>query len=164
MSWRRGRSHRGQRPGRCRPCGPGEDSPCGPDAPWRAPGRPASRSRLYRRAGGAKILGVCGGIADYFGVNASLVRLAWLISLVMFTLPTLVGYFLLAWLLDQQPDDLFESQEEEAFWRQVRTDPSKTFAALKHKFRTLELRLRGLEATVTSPGFKMDRELRRGKH
>ncbi len=163
MSRHGGCSHRRDRHGRRRQCGPAEDSGVGPDANWSAPGRPASRSRLYRRAGGAKILGVCGGIADYFGINASLVRLAWLISLVMFTLPTLIGYFLLAWLLDQQPDDLFESEEEAAFWRQVRTQPSKTFAALKHKFRILELRLRGLEATVTSPGFKMDRELRGGK-
>ncbi len=118
------------------------------------------RSRLYRRGpGGAKIMGVCGGIADYFGINAGLVRIAWLISLVMFTFPTLVGYFFLAWLLDQQPSDLFESEEEEAFWQQVRTEPSKTLSSLKHKFRTLELRLRGLQAHVTSPGYKIDREL-----
>lgn len=121
------------------------------------------RSRLYRRdSGGAKIMGVCGGIADYFGVNAGVVRVAWLISLVMFTFPTLVGYFFLAWLLDQQPSDLFESEAEAAFWQQVRTEPSKTLAGLKHKFRTLELRLRGLETHVTSPGYKIDRELNGG--
>lgn len=136
-----------------------------PDARERTSGprqRERSRSRLYRRGPGeAKILGVCGGIADYFGFNAGLVRFAWLISLVIFTFTTLVGYFFLAWLLDQQPVDLFESEEEEAFWRQVRTEPSQTLSGLRHKFRTLELRLRGLEAHVTSPGYKIDQELNR---
>jgi phage shock protein C len=107
---------------------------------------PPRRSRLYRRPrGSAKIMGVCGGIADY---------------LVMFTVPTLIGYFLLAWLLDEEPEGLFESEEEEVFWRHVRTEPSQTLAGLKHRFRTLELRLRDMEAYVTSPAFKIDRELR----
>ena len=120
------------------------------------------RSRLYRRGPGeAKIMGVCGGIADYFGINAGLVRFAWLVSLVMFAVPTIIGYFFLAWLLDQEPVDLFESEEEEAFWRRVRTEPSQTLSGLRHKFRTLELRLRGLEAHVTSPAYKMDQELNR---
>jgi phage shock protein C len=122
---------------------------------------PPRRSRLYRRPrGSAKIMGVCGGIADYLGLNASLVRFAWLVSLVMFTVPTLIGYFLLAWLLDEEPEGLFESEEEEVFWRHVRTEPSQTLAGLKHRFRTLELRLRDMEAYVTSPAFKIDRELR----
>ena len=105
-------------------------------------------------------MGVCGGIADYVGMNASLVRVAWLISLVMFTVPTLIGYFALAWLLDVEPEDLFESQEEALFWRQVRNEPSQTLQGLKHKLRTLELRLRDMEAYVTAPAFKIDRELR----
>lgn len=119
------------------------------------------RSRLYRRPRRrAKIMGVCGGIADYLGWNASLVRVLWLISLVMFTVPTLIGYFALAWLLDTEPEGLFETQDEEAFWRRVRTEPSQTLSGLKHKFRALELRLRDMEAYVTSPAFKLDRELR----
>lgn len=105
-------------------------------------------------------MGVCGGIADYLGWNASLVRVLWLISLVMFTVPTLIGYFVLAWLLDAEPEGLFETEEEEAFWRRVRTEPSQTLSGLKHKFRALELRLRDMEAYVTSPAFKLDRELK----
>ncbi len=121
-----------------------------------------SRSRLYRRPREeAKVLGVCGGLADYLGINASLVRCCTLLGLFMFTLPTLVGYFLLVWVLDQRPRDLYETAEEEAFWRDVRTEPSQTVSGLTHKFRALELRLRGIEAQVTSPEFKMDLDLGR---
>ena len=158
MTWRQRHSRCGPRRSRWSWSGPGT---------WRhhaQSGQSPSRSRLYRRPrAGAKILGVCGGIADYAGINAGLVRPVWLVFLLMFPPPTLVTYLFLAWLLDVQPEDLFETKEEEAFWRSVRTDPSKTFAGLKHKFRTLELRLRGLEAHVTSPAFKMDQELNGGR-
>ncbi len=121
-----------------------------------------SRSRLYRRPGDeSKIAGVCGGLADYLGINASLVRCCALLGLFTFTLPTLLGYFVLVWALDERPRDLFETEEEKAFWRGVRVEPSQTVSGLAHKFRALELRLRGIEAQVTSPGFKMDQDLRR---
>ena len=124
--------------------------------------KPASRSRLYRRPSEeSKIAGVCGGLADYLGINASFVRCCALLGLFMFTLPTFIGYFVLVWALDERPRDLFETEEEKAFWRNVRVEPSQTVSGLAHKFRTLELRLRGIEAQVTSPGFKMDQDLRR---
>jgi len=121
-----------------------------------------SRVRLYRRRRGErKILGVCGGLADYLGISSSLVRGLALLSLIFFTVPTLVLYFLAGWLLDTQPDSLFHSEEEEEFWKDVRTKPTQTLSGLRHKFRVMEHRLRAMEAVVTSPGFKMDRELGR---
>ena len=121
-----------------------------------------SRSRLYRRPSDeAKIAGVCGGLADYLGINASFVRVCALLGLFMFTLPTLLGYFVLVWALDERPQGLFETDEEKAFWRGVRVEPSQTVSGLTHKFRALELRLRGIETQVTSPGFKMDQDLGR---
>ncbi len=129
---------------------------------WRPMSAPPSRSRLYRRPGDeAKIAGVCGGLADYLGINASFVRFCALLGLFMFTLPTFIGYFVLVWALDERPQDLFETDEEKAFWRGVRVEPSQTVSGLAHKFRSLELRLRSIEAQVTSPEFKMDQDLRR---
>lgn len=127
----------------------------------RRPKKPPSRSRLYRRPKEeSKVAGVCGGLADYLGINASFVRVCALLGLIMFTLPTLIGYFVLIAALDERPDDLFETEAERAFWRGVRVEPSQTVSGLGHKFRALELRLRGIEAQVTSPGFKMDQDLR----
>ena len=125
------------------------------------PKKPPSRSRLYRRPKAeSKVAGVCGGLADYLGINASFVRVCALLGLIMFTAPTLIGYFVLIAALDERPDDLFETEAERAFWRGVRVEPSQTVSGLSHKFRALELRLRGIEAQVTSPGFKMDQDLR----
>ena len=127
----------------------------------RRPKKPPSRSRLYRRPKEeSKVAGVCGGLADYLGINTSFVRVCALLGLIMFTAPTLIGYFVLIAALDERPDDLFETEAERAFWRGVRVEPSQTVSGLSHKFRALELRLRGIEAQVTSPGFKMDRDLR----
>ena len=100
-------------------------------------------------------------MTDLFTIHYTCVRFCALIGLVTFTLPTLIGYFVLVWALEERPQDLFETDEEKAFWRSVRVEPSQTVSGLTHKFRTLELRLRGIEAQVTSPEFKMDQDLRR---
>ncbi len=49
--------------------------------------------------------------------------------------------------------------DEEAFWTKVRTRPAGTLSTLRHRFRELELRLRRLETVVTSPGFRLRREI-----
>ena len=35
--------------------------------------------RLYKSATDKKIAGVCGGIAEYFNVDSTLIRLAWVV-------------------------------------------------------------------------------------
>ena len=35
--------------------------------------------RLYRSKGDRMLCGVCGGIAEYFGIDPTLVRLAWVL-------------------------------------------------------------------------------------
>ena len=37
--------------------------------------------RLYRIESGAKLAGVCGGIAEFFGIDPTLVRLAWAVMI-----------------------------------------------------------------------------------
>lgn len=37
------------------------------------------RKRLYRVEQGKMLCGVCGGIAEYFGLDPSLVRLGWIV-------------------------------------------------------------------------------------
>ncbi|WP_282609914.1 PspC domain-containing protein [Pelagibius sp. Alg239-R121] len=120
-----------------------------------------SRVRLYRTSGGqARLLGVCGGIANYFGISAFWIRLATLISGVFFTVPTISGYLLLTLVLDREPEDLYDSPEQEQFWQSVHRAPAQTLSSLDKKFRSMEQRLRRIEAQVTSPGYRMDRDLR----
>jgi phage shock protein PspC (stress-responsive transcriptional regulator) len=43
---------------------------------------------------------VCAGIADFFSLDRSIVRLVALLLLWFFTIPTVLLYFILAWLGD----------------------------------------------------------------
>jgi phage shock protein C len=118
-----------------------------------------SPSRLYRNRRDGVFLGVCAGIADYFGVQRWVVRVLWAGGLLMFAPPTIIGYFLLAMLLPKAPEHLYENTDEERFWRDVRVDPARKFSELRHRFRELEHRLRGMEAYVTSEAYRVHREI-----
>ena len=53
-----------------------------------------------RRHGDAVVMGVCAGVADYFSLDRTVVRLVALLLLWFFTVPTLLLYLLLTWLGD----------------------------------------------------------------
>jgi phage shock protein C len=122
-----------------------------PEASWR---------RLYRNPKRGWVAGVCAGIADYFGVGTCLVRFLVLVSLVIFTVPTLIAYVIAAMVLERRPETMKASREEEAFWRSVRLEPSRTARDLARKFQDMERRLRAAEARVTSSEFKLRQQFR----
>jgi phage shock protein C len=122
--------------------------------------RQPSRRGLYRDPRRAWLAGVCAGIADYFGVSPGLVRCLVILSGMFFTFPTLLGYVIAAFVLERRPDDMYASAKEEAFWRSVRLEPSRTAHDLIRKFQDLERRLRAAEARVTSSEFKLRRQFR----
>jgi phage shock protein C len=122
-------------------------------------GRP-SWGRLYRDGRRAWLAGVCAGIADYFGVNPCLVRALTVASAIFFTFPTVVAYVIAAFALPRRPAEMYDSPEEEAFWRSVRLEPGRTAHDLARKFQELERRLRAAEARVTSSEFKLRRQFR----
>jgi phage shock protein C len=122
-----------------------------PEASWR---------RLYRDPKRGWVAGVCAGLADYFGIGTCLVRFLVLVSLVIFTVPTLIAYVVAAMVLERRPETMQASREEEAFWRSVRLEPSRTAHDLARKFQDLERRLRAAEARVTSSEFKLRQQFR----
>jgi len=117
-------------------------------------------SRLYRNTKDGKIMGVCAGIADYFGVDAWAVRLVALVGLIFFMVPTVAGYFIAGALLDPKPDGLYSDEEDEKFWRSVRTEPVGTVHDLKGRFSDLDRRIQGIEAYVTAKEFELNRDIR----
>lgn len=65
--------------------------------------------RLYLSRTDRKISGVCGGIAEYYGLDSSLVRLGWVVLTVMTgVLPGLIGYFIAAIVIPTSPGDTEE--------------------------------------------------------
>jgi len=65
-------------------------------------GPPAPPKRLTRSVTNKKIAGVCGGLADYMDIDATLIRLVW-VMLALFVGWGVLGY-LIAWIvLPEQP-------------------------------------------------------------
>lgn len=59
-----------------------------------------SARRLYRNSSSGRIAGVCSGIADYFGMDVTLIRLLWVIlSIVPGTLIGGIVAYVAAWVI-----------------------------------------------------------------
>jgi len=57
------------------------------------------KKKLYRTEGGdAKIFGVCGGLAEYFGLDATIVRVG-VAALALFTVSAVLWAYLIAALI-----------------------------------------------------------------
>ncbi len=121
-----------------------------------------SHTRLYKNKRKGKVSGVCAGVADYFGISPTPLRVLFAVSLITpFWLPAIVVYFLASWILEEAPEEVVPvSKEEEQFWKEVRREPSGTAHDLRHKFREMERRLRDMEAHVTSSEFELKRKFR----
>ena len=117
--------------------------------------------RLYRDKENAVLAGVCAGLANYFGLNRKGLRLVAAISTLFFFPFMVPAYIILVIILPVKPQDLYQDESQEKFWRGVSMAPSDVFSNLSHRFRELDLRLQKMEAYVTSREFEMDRELGR---
>ena len=63
-----------------------------------------SDKKLYLSDTDKRISGVCGGIAEYFNIDPSLVRLGWLVMTVLTGLiPGIIAYFVAAIVIPKRP-------------------------------------------------------------
>lgn len=142
------------------------------------------RGELYRNPEGAKIAGVCSGIADYFGWEAWLVRII-VVSAVLFGMPFLIFAYIACWfILNKKPitanqkvqqnhqarsaSDEFSAEYSEhasesikvkaRFW-QAGEPPKQAFHDIRLKFSHLEKQLQAIEQYVTSAEFTVSREI-----
>lgn len=119
------------------------------------PSDPQTRNRIYRIPQRGMLLGVCAGVADYFGFELSMTRIALAISAFFF--PVLIlGYFVAALILPRQNDPA----ERDPVAGRVYAQPHDTLSGVRYRFRDLEKRLQRIETYVTSSRFKLDREFR----
>ena len=58
--------------------------------------------RLYKRGQGKRVDGVCGGIAQYFGLDPTLVRLAWVVFTAMGA-SGIIAYIACALIIPREP-------------------------------------------------------------
>lgn len=58
--------------------------------------------KLYRSRNDRRIAGVCGGIAEYFGFDATILRLIWLLA-VLCAGTGLIAYIVCAIVIPEEP-------------------------------------------------------------
>jgi len=61
--------------------------------------------KLYLSSTNKKIAGLCGGIAEYFNIDASIIRLAWIILTIFTNGLGLIAY-LIAWMVIPAETDI----------------------------------------------------------
>lgn len=138
---------------------------------WLWSNKPRAR-RLYRTSRPERrLLGVCGGLANLYGLEPFITRLA-LIALVLWTSgAALVAYVVAAIIMDREPPE--EAAARRA-GRQLRGNPPATaerantapaaggapvdLAETRVRFAELERRLRRLEGFVTADHFDLRRQ------
>ena len=110
----------------------------------------ASRTQFYLDKRNARYKGVCAGIADYTGIDVTWVRVA-TVMLAFFThLLAIAAYFVIAWVAQDRPSDLYQTADDERFWQGVRSNTKRSTTEVRSKFRDIDRRLADMEAFYTS--------------
>ena len=147
-----------------------------------------TRKQLQRDTEGGKIAGVCAGLADFFGVETWLVRIATVAATLLIAGPFIPVFYIAAWfILDKKVthpktvashqaasfsskqskgkgwhNDLAEEDKKvevkSKVW-QAGEPPKQAFYDIKHQFVRLEQRLRKVETYVTSSEYQLNREI-----
>lgn len=122
----------------------------------------ASRTKFYLDKQNAKLSGVCAGIADYTGVDALWVRVGAVVLTVLGGFPwTVIVYFAMAWLASARPCGLYDNPDEAKFWQGVRSNPRRSTAEVRAKFRDIDRRLADIELHYTSRNTQLAEEIER---
>ncbi|MDO7671811.1 MAG: PspC domain-containing protein [OM182 bacterium] len=126
------------------------------------------RKPLYRYPRQGRIAGVCAGIANYLEIKTFWVRLATLGSLFLFGPFTLLGYIVCWVAFDVDPNEPAYTgrrakfgTDESAHSAPESMRPRYDEAQCTEVFRVLELRLREIEAYMTSKRFRLHCEINR---
>lgn len=120
----------------------------------------ASRTKYYLDKQNKKWLGVCSGIADYAGIDATLVRVGVVLLTIAGGFPwTLIAYVAVAWMAEPKPSGLYDSPDDAKFWQGVRSNPKRSTAEVRSKFRDIDRRLADIEMMYTSRNSRLADEI-----
>jgi len=64
----------------------------------------AARQRLVRPRADRKVAGVCAGVAEYFDIDVTLVRVIWLVLLLAPPAPGLIAYIICWIVMPEEPE------------------------------------------------------------
>ena len=115
--------------------------------------------------------GVCSGFGDYLGIDHTIMRIAFVLSVIFLGLP--LFFYFLFWLFipkDTRAPYRREYREARRARRKHRENPEEplvrttSFRDVKSKFRSLETRMQDLERSITSKEWKLRRDFRDLEH
>jgi phage shock protein C len=122
--------------------------------------QPPSRTRFYLDKRHGKFMGVCAGIADYTGLDVTLVRIMFVSALFMSGGGVLPLYFVAGFMADDKPRELeVEDKEDQRFWQGVRASPRRTARDIRSRLREIDRRLADVESYVTTENRSLAREI-----
>lgn len=122
--------------------------------------QPPSRTKFYLDKRNGKIMGVCAGIADYTGLDVTLVRILFVLGIFVAAFPVIPLYFIMGFVAHDRPRELaLADPEEQRFWQGVRASPSRTARDIHSRFRDLDRRLADIEHYVTTENRSLAREI-----
>ncbi len=119
----------------------------------------ARRTSFYLDKTNAKWLGVCAGIADYTGIDPTVVRIVTVLGTVFGSGTLLIVYLIIAWMAPPKPLGLYESPDDAKFWQGVRQSPSRSTRDVRSKFRDLDRRLADVESYYTNRNSSLANEI-----
>lgn len=122
--------------------------------------QPPSRTRFYRDKRNGKVMGICAGIADYTGLDVTLVRFGLIAAVFLSSGSILPVYFIAGWIAPNKPSE-FETtdREERDFWRSVRQSPARTARDIRLRLKDIDRRLADVESYVTTENRTLAREI-----
>lgn len=121
-------------------------------------------SGLRRIPGRGWIAGVCAGIAEYFGWNVKLLRVALVASVILGAGAMIVVYLILWYVMDPVEPHYGTDLGHDGGDGSDGGSPAgrrPTMAEVRARFERLDQRLRGIEECVTDKEFELRRELKK---
>jgi phage shock protein C len=121
------------------------------------------RTKFYLDKRNKKWSGVCAGIADYTGVDVTVIRIGMVVLTLLGGFPwTLIAYWVTAWMAPIKPRGLYDDNvEDKKFWQGVRASPTRSLRDVRSRFRDIDRRLASIETYVTSPNGRLANEIER---
>lgn len=120
----------------------------------------ARHTKFYLDKQNGKLMGVCAGIADYTGVDVTVVRIGTVLLTILGSGMTIIAYLAVGWIAPKKPRELRdETPEQTKFWQGVRASPARTVRDVRSRFRDIDRRLGEVETYVTSSNSRLAREI-----
>jgi phage shock protein C len=119
----------------------------------------ASRTKFYLDKQHGKWMGVCAGIADYAGIDVTWVRVGAVLLTCATSGWTIIAYVAVGLIADKKPYGLYETPEDAKFWQGVRSNPKRSTAEVRSKFRDIDRRLADIETIYTSRNTRLADEI-----